>query len=137
MKLQYKILIFVLCLNLASTLVLSLSLPGSDYMSHGSTDVSAQQFEQQFNPDEIAGGWTASPSYLVGDVVSAFMFFFQRFHLLIDGFPSLLDWMSHTFIADAAGQAAFNTISLTLRAVFYVLMATMLIEFIGGRIFTD
>ena len=137
MKLQYKILIFVLCLNLASMLVLSLNLPGTSYVSHATTEVSSENIEEQFNPEEIVGGWSAEPSYLVGDVVSAFMFFFQRFHLLIDGFPSLLDWMSHTFISDSAGQAAFNTIALTLRAVFYVLIVTMLIEFIGGRVFTD
>lgn len=138
MRIQYKILLFMLCLNLASYLVFALALPGSSYVSHAeSSGVTPRSVETQFDPHQIAEGWSAQPTFLIGDVVSAFMFFVRNFMLLIDGFPSLLNWISYTFITDASGQAAFAVIALTLRAVFAFLACTMLIEFIGGRIMSD
>jgi len=137
MRMQYKILMFILCLNLASYLVIALGLPGYSYVSYGGGDISATGIEEQFNPQNIASGWNVETTFLIGDVISAFNFFVRNFMLLIDGFPALLDWFAHTFITDAAGQAAFNVIAMALRAVFAVLMTTLLIEFIGGRIMSD
>jgi hypothetical protein len=73
---------------------------------------------------------------LIGDIFAGFNFFWQILGYLIDGFPTLLVWVGDT-IGSAEGQLAFTIIANIVRAVQALLIATFIIEFISGRVFTD
>lgn len=139
MRLQFQILLFILCLNLATGLVIALSLPGTEYVQAQSPG-SATDYESTFNATEIGGSWGATPFYgipVIGDIFAGFQFLFTHIHFLIDGFPMFLTWISDSYLTDAGGRTAFNIIANSLRAVYAVLMCMWFIEYIGGRYFTE
>jgi len=139
MRLQFQILLFILCLNLATGLVISLSLPGTEYVQ-AQNPSNATDYESTFNATEIGGSWGATPFYgipVIGDIFAGFQFLFTHIHFLIDGFPMFLTWISDSYLTDAGGRTAFNIIANSLRAVYAVLMCMWFIEYIGGRYFTE
>jgi hypothetical protein len=139
MKLQFQILLFILCVNLATGLVIALSLPGTEYVS-ASSPGNATDYEDRFNATEIGGSWGATPFLgipVIGDIFSGFQFLFTHAQFLIDGFPMFLGWISDTYIVDASARLAFTLICDALRGVYAVLMCFWFIEYIGGRYFTD
>lgn len=139
MKIQMKILLFVVCLNLAFWLVRTLTLPGaSDVQAQLAVD--ADEYEAHFNATDLAGRWTG-PTIItgipvIGDIFSGLFFVLQNILYLVDGFPQFLDHINYTYINDAGGQIAFIAMSTAFRAVFAILMTVMVIEFISGRYFT-
>jgi hypothetical protein len=138
-KIQFQILLFILCLNLAVGLAIDLSLAGTEYVTPTGGSNSSD-YEGTFNATDIGGSWKASPFSgipVIGDIFSAFQFLFTHVQMLIDGFPTFLGWISDTYIVDASGRVAFAVIANALRAVYAVLMAFWFIEYIGGRYFTD
>lgn len=139
MRLQFQILLFILCLNLATGLVIGLQLAGTEYVqAQNPTD--ATDYETTFNSTEIAQSWGATPFQgipVIGDIFAGFQFLFQNIHFLIDGFPVFLTWISDSYITDASGRTAFNIMANSLRAVYAVLMCLWFIEYIGGRVITE
>ena len=139
MKIQWEILLFLFCLNLAFGLVLNLSMAGTNYFSP-TEPMDPEDAESHFNATDIAGKWGSTPFSgvpLVGDIFSGFQFFVQNLQFLIDGFPMLLTWMADAYIVDAGAAVAFNFIAWVLRAIYALLISTFFIEFISGRVFTD
>lgn len=142
MRLQYRILLFMAMLNLSVGVCVALAVPGTAYVSPlvAGNISDAEAYEQQFNATSIGEGWQMRPYSgipMIGDIFSAFYFFFANFRFLIDGFPYLLDWISDSLIVNAEAKTAFTIMANLLRAVYAILMATFLIEFIGGRQMTD
>lgn len=141
MKTQWEILLFLFILNLAVGLVIVLGFPGTSYVSATYTEsINGTEYEEHFNATEIAEGWKPTPYSnipFVGDVFAGFSFIWQFIGYIIDGFPTLLTWISDSFITDAAGQTAFWIVTNAIRAVEALLVAVFLIEFISGRVFTD
>lgn len=139
MRIQFQILAFIVCLNLAVGLSIALGLPGTEYVQ-ATNPSNASEYEGHFNATEIAEGWGATPYSgipVIGDIFSGFQFLWRNLQYLIDGFPLLLTWISDTYIIDAAGQTAFAIIANALRAIYAVLITILVIEFITGRILTD
>lgn len=139
MRLQFQILLFILCLNLATGLIIALALPGTEYVQ-AQNPSNATDYESTFNATEIGGSWGATPFYgipVIGDIFAGFQFLFTHIHFLIDGFAMFLTWISDSYITDAGGRLAFNIIANSLRAVYAVLMCLWFIEYIGGRYFTE
>ena len=139
MKTQFKILLFIVCLNLASGLVVALALPGTEYVQ-GQNPSNTSEYESHFNATETAEQWGATPYSgipVIGDIFSGFSFLFTNIRYLIDGFPMFLTWIGDTFIIDASAQIAFAVICNVLRAIFALLMSIFVIEFISGRYATD
>lgn len=139
MKSQFKILMFIACLNLAVGMAMALAIPGTEYVM-ASNPSNASEYEEHFNSTEIASGWGATDIIgipIIGDIFSGFSFLFTNFQYLIDGFPMFLTWLSDTYIIDSAARTAFAVIANVLRAIYAILMATFLIEFISGRYVTD
>lgn len=137
MKLQFQILLFIVCLNLATGMVIALGLPGTDYVQ-ASNPSNVSEYESHFNATEIAEGWGASDIGIpvVGDIFSGFQFLFRNIQYLIDGFPLFLTWISDTYIIDATTKTSFAIITNVMRAIYAILMSMLLIEFISGRYFT-
>lgn len=139
MRIQFQILLFILCLNLATGLVISLSLPGTEYVQSQSPG-EPTDYESHFNATDIGEKWQYPSNFglpFFGDIIGGFTFLFQNVHFLIDGFPILLTWVSDSYITDASGRNAFSIIANVLRAIYAVLMSMWFIEYIGGRYFTD
>ena len=143
MQTQWKILLFIVCLNLATGMVIALALPGTAYVmanNPGNPVSNASDYESHFNATEVAEGWQATPFSgipVVGDIFSGFQFLFQNLQYLIDGFPTFLTWISDTYLVDASARAAFSIISNGLRAMYAILMSIWVIEFISGRYMTN
>lgn len=141
MKTQWEILLFIFILNIAVGVVIVLQFPGTAYASPTYTStVNGTEYEEHFNATEIAEGWSATPFSgipIVGDIFGGFNFLWQTLGYLIDGFPTLLTWISNSFIADAAGQTAFWIVANAIRGVEALLITLFIIEFISGRVFTD
>lgn len=139
MKVQFQILIFIACLNLATGMVIALGLPGTEYVQATSPS-NVSEYEDYFNATAVAESWESTPFSgipIVGDIFSGFQFLFRNIQYLIDGFPMLLNWMSDTFIVDASAKTAFAIIINVLRAVYAITMFVFVIEFISGRYMTE
>lgn len=139
MKIQFAILLFIACLNLATGLIVALALPGTEYVQ-ASNPSNSSEYESHFNATETAENWRGTPFSgipVIGDIFSGFHFLFTNFYYLIDGFPMLLTWMSDTYIVDASAKTAFFVITNVMRALFAILMSIFVIEFISGRYATD
>ena len=143
MQTQWKILLFIVCLNLATGMCIALALPGTAYVSANmptNPASNASAYESHFNATEVSKGWEATPFSgipIIGDIFSGFDFLWRNLRFLIDGFPTFLNWISDTYLVDASARAAFSIISNGLRAMFAILMSIWVIEFISGRYMTN
>ena len=143
MKIQWKILLFIVCLNLAVGMTIALQLPGTEYVypsDPGGTQQDAASYEEHFNATDIANRWGASYVSgipIVGDIMAAFQFFVLNWQYLLDGFPTFINWCADTFLTDAFSRISFFVIANAFRAVYGILMCMLFIEFIGGRILSD
>lgn len=139
MKTQFKILLFILCLNLATGLAIALQVPGTEYVQ-ATNPSNTSDYESHFNATEIAEGWGATPYSgipIIGDIFSGFQFLWRNIQFLLDGFPLFLTWISDSYIIDAGAKTAFAVISNALRAIYAILMSFFAIEFISGRYMSD
>jgi len=139
MKIQFQILLFIACLNLATGMIIALALPGTEYVQ-ASNPSNSSEYEEHFNATDIAEDWGSTPFSgipVIGDIFSGLQFLFRNFRYLIDGFPMLLTWMSDTYIIDASAKTAFFIITNVMRGIYAILMSIFVIEFISGRYMTD
>lgn len=139
LKTQFRILMFMVCLNLSVGLIIGLALPGSEWVQ-ASTPINASEYESHFNATEIAEGWESTPFSgipIIGDIFSGFNFLWVNIQYLLDGFPMFLTWVSDTYLTDPEAKTAFGLIAWTLRGIYAVIMSVMAIEFITGRMFTE
>lgn len=82
MKIQFKILLFIACLNLAFGLVVGLALPGTEWVLSDSDSPLADQanatvYEAHFNATDISSRWgenIISGIPIIGDIFSGFNF---------------------------------------------------------------
>lgn len=135
MKWQSEIMFFVICLNLATGLVVELGLPGTDYVNP-SNPTNASEYESHFNASEIAEGWTFPPTVsipIIGDIWSGFSFLVRLVTYVIVGFPLFLGWIGDSFLIGAEAVTAWNILKTTLIAIFSVVMAMYFVWFISGR----
>lgn len=138
MRVEWEILLFIFLLNLSVGLIISLSLPGTAYVNP-TNPTNASEYEKHFNASEIEQ-WGSTPFSgipLIGDIFAGFQFFVRNIGFLFDGFPTLLTWLKDSYITDSSGALAFDVIANTLRAIYALLIATFLIEFISGRYISD
>lgn len=140
MRVQYELLLFIFIANLITGVAIVLAFPGTEYVNPSAPSLNATEYESHFNSTDISTGWKATPFSgipVIGDIFAGFNFLIQDIGYLIDGFPSLLTYISNTYIVDPSGQFAFGVIANVLRAVYALLISMFLIEFISGRIITD
>ena len=140
MRAQFQILLFIVCLNLASGLVIELQLPGTERVESPYKPSNVTGYPTHFNATEVADAWESTPFLgipLVGDIFSGFQFLFRNLQYLFVGFPMFLAWAGDTFIIDRSAFDTYQTIVAVLYALFSVTMAIFAIEFISGRLMTE
>jgi len=139
MRIFTRILIFMVCLNLATGLVIELSLAGTEYVSP-TMPTNSSEYQSHFNATETAEGWQATPYSgipVIGDIFSAFQLMWRGIQYLIAGFPLFLNWLGDCFIIDASARVAYNVVVATLVAIQAILATLFVIEFISGRTLTE
>lgn len=139
MRIQWEILLGILILNLSTGLVVALQLPGTANAST-LTAMNGTQYETHFNNTALAKGWDSTPFSgipIIGDIFYGFNAFWQMFHYVFDGFPTFLNWIRDSYIADQGARDAFTAIAVVLSSLFYILFAVFIIEFISGRFTSD
>jgi len=118
MKLAWRLLFFVLCLNMGTWMVSQILGFGM-----GVTQTDVEQFEDAFDPDAIVDTWNwPGTGSLIGDIGSGLRFFWGMCGNLILGFPLLLNSMGvPTIIVSAIG------------VLWTFIWASFIIDFISGR----
>lgn len=140
MRVQWEIMLFIICLNLSIGAVIALEVPGTEYVKAAYNGMTIDEYETNFNATELAIGWQSSPFSgipMVGDIFAGFNFLWQNIAYLVDGFPALLNYLDYTFITTEEGHLAFLIIQMILRALYAILVSMFVIEFISGRVHTD
>ena len=143
MRVQFQLLIFIVCINLATGMVIALNLPGTAYSKAiQGTPGDVTDYEERFNATEIAEKWKPGGVLgyipLVGDLLSGFYFFVTDvLPYMLDGFPKLLTWIGNSYITNASGRTAFFIIANVLRAIYAIMLTIFVIEFISGRRMPD
>lgn len=135
MKLQFEILFFIICLNLAVGLILGLNLANSQSILN---PVNGTDLETQFNATKIGQEWRSSPIGIpiIGDIFSGFQFLLRNIQFLLDGFPLLMTYIADT-ITDVGAKNGFLLFANALRGIYAFLMFWFVIEFISGRQVTE
>jgi hypothetical protein len=125
---------FIVCLNLATGLIIALQLPAVGWVNPTVPTVNTTDYESQFNATEIAKGWQANPLQdFLGDVFSMFNFLWVTISYMLDGFPQMLFWMRDSYLTDISGITAFDILANALRALYAIMFAWFVIDFISGR----
>lgn len=134
MKAQFEVLMFIVCLNLATGLVIALQLPGTAYVNPATPTIDTTDYESHFNATATAKGWRPNPlTDFLGDVFSMFQLAFQNIKYLLDGFPQFLYWIRDSYITDPQGLTAFDLIANVFRAVYAVMAFWFVADYISGR----
>jgi len=136
---QFKILLFLLVLNLVSGYLVTAEVNGQYIVpgagkSHGLNATGDVQYENEYNVTEKMNSWSAT-SYgfpVIGDIFSGASMLVGAIRNVVDGFPKMLDWCA-SFIPASGGDVAFAIIANILRGVFAFCALTLFIEFISGR----
>ncbi len=118
MRLAWKLLFFMLCLNLGTMIVSSLLGVGI-----GLNQEDLDQFEEAFDADKIVDTWNwGGTGSLVGDIGSGLRFFWGAVQKLVIGFPLLLSVLGVPPI-----------IVTTFTVLWGFIWLSFIIDFISGR----
>jgi len=122
MKLQFTLMLFVLCLNFSSWMAYEGGFLSYQYGYTSLTNIT--QVETTFNATRVVESWQM-PTYnipIIGDIVSGLFYFFNAIKWLIAGFPSLL-----------MALGAPPIIYFPVLGIWLFLMFMFVVEFISGR----
>jgi hypothetical protein len=137
MKLAFEILFYIMCINLATGVVIGLNLGGvNQVMQPTNPYVDPLDLEEQFNATAQAESWSSTPFSgipIIGDIFAGFDFLIRNIAFLLGGFPYLLEWFADSFIVDATARISFSVLANCLRGLFAVIGSWFVVEFISGR----
>lgn len=135
MKLGFKLVLYVLILNLVSGLIYTLGVPGTEYSYSATGSGSAEDYVERFNSTEMMEnqqpGIIATFPYL-GNIYGTIMYLWNAVKFIVAGFPTLLSQLAG-FIPDGEGRVAFQAISVILGALFSFIIFGWLFQVITGR----
>jgi len=135
MKLGFKIVIYILILNVVSGLVYSLSVPGTQYSYSMTGTGNAAEYEQRLNATEFMEkqqpGIIAELPFL-GNIYGTIMMLWNALKFVIVGFPLMLSQLGG-FIPDEAGRTSYGYICGVIGAVFSLIIFGWLFQIITGR----
>lgn len=139
MRIGFKLILFMIILNLVSTMVVAIQMPGTTYSGglYIGTGANATQYETEYNATNMMSNWAApiSPSYgipLYGDIYGMVIMFFNMVKGVVDGFPTLLT-QSINAIPDASARASANQLVWVIRGVYAFIIVAFFVQFISGR----
>lgn len=136
MKIQFVILLFLVCINLSVTMAVTLGFPATGYSTPFQGGGNTTEYQTRFNSTKIASDWQAKPFSgvpILGDIFSGFYFLFNNWEFLTSGLSYVFRWIGDSYLTDAAMSTAFNAIANVILAVYAILMATFMLYLITGR----
>lgn len=135
MKLGFKLVIYILILNIVSGLVYSLTVPGSSYSYAMTGTGNTTEYEQRLNSTEFMEkqqpGIISQLPFL-GNIYGTIMMLWNAIKFVIIGFPLMLAQLGG-FITDESGRTAYNIICGAIGAVFSLIIFGWLFQIITGR----
>ena len=146
MMLQFKILLFLLCVNVVAYVVLNAQtggayiFPGVQYSAPLNETGSLSDLEENFNGTNAVETWKPVGGLgFAGDIYSGLNMFWSTFRFLIDGLGMTIEWVGSIVPAGSviafAGQnlTMFEIIAWVFRIMGGVVFLTLAIELITGR----
>lgn len=146
---QFKILLFLLCVNISACVILNAQTGGAyifagvRYAAPLNETGSLSDLEENFNGTQIIGGPDGTGGWqpvgglgFAGDIFSSLNMFWNIFRFLIDGLGMTIEWvgsMSPTGQAVFMGLSMFQAIAWLFRILGGVVFTTLIIEFISNR----
>lgn len=137
MMTQFKILLFILCINVIAIAVLATTTEGTymfpfvEYTHPLNSTGTLEEYEENFNGTALVDTWQPQTGFgFAGDIFSGLNMFWTIFRFLFDGLGMTLEWVG-SFVP--AASTAFTVIAWVLRILTAVMSVTLVIEFITGR----
>lgn len=136
MRIGFQVILFALILNLVSTLVYALDIPGTRYTVplYGGTAANATAYAEEFNTTSLLDSWTATPFSgvpIFGDIYSG-IYLYNAIRSVIVGFPDMINAYAYA-IGDSTARSAILTANYVVYAVFMFIMFVFLFQLISGR----
>lgn len=142
MRVVMRILIYMVCLNLATGLIIELNGLGVGIMGDvvptpPSQDV--EEYQSQFNATEAIGQIRPTSGILdfFGYIISTLEVMWRCIVWLVAGFPLFLNWLGDSFIIDASARLAYNMIVGVLVALEAILATLGVIQFASDRVILE
>lgn len=137
MRIGFQVIFYLICLNLVSTLVYTINIPGSSTaaLTQVGTQANATEVEENFNATTLLDKWTATPFSgipVFGDIFSGVYLMFNAVSWAIAGFPLLLQGYVN-LIPDSGTRTVLTAIDAVLIAVCSFVVFMWLGQLISGR----
>ncbi len=141
MRIGFQVIFYLMLLNLVSTLVYAINVPGTEYtiVTQTGSQANATEIEQKFNATTLLDRWGATPFSGVpvfGDIFSGIYLVFNAISWVIAGFPLLLQTYVD-LIPDSATRTTLSLINAVVIAVCTFIVFMWLFQLISGRRVTE
>jgi len=131
----FQIVLFMLCLNLASGLYYQLGIAGSSYSNPLTGTGNSSDYSSRFDPDKVMN--QTQPNISMGlpfleQTYGALMTLWNSISFIIIGFPQLL-WQFGGLISDPTARLGYQAIIGCIGAVESFVIGLWLYQLITGR----
>lgn len=139
MRIGFRVVLYILLLNLTCGLLYVAAVPGTlqSQILVGTGD--PQEYSERFNASEFMNQTSPGLSSILtyaGHIWSALTVAWNAMRFTVLGFPTMLQQIAGN-IADASARATFLNISYVLEAVFGFVIFMWLFELVTGRSVED
>jgi len=143
-KTQVKYLFALACVNIAIIIIMSTRsstgtyvFPGVNYSRPLNASGSASEYMERYNATETVEAWESTPFSgipIIGDIFSGLSLFYNQFRFLAEGFSPLLNWFTSFLPVDTT---VLTVLCGGLVALHWIMVCTLIIEFVSGRQLID
>lgn len=126
--------LFMLCLNIASGLYYSLGIAGSQYSNPIQNSGNPSDYSDRFDPDKIMPSQPSVLSYFpyLGIVYQGLMPLYNAIMFVFFGFPQFLLQFGG-LIQDPLARSGYITIIGAIGAIEFMVMASWIYQLVTGR----
>ena len=137
MKIGFELVLFIVLLNVVSTVVYQVAVPGTEYavIQQSGSQSNATQMESEFNATTMLGRWKSNPLEslpFVGILFSMVFMMWDVISVVVNGFPALIQSFGY-LIGDPVARAAFDVIMTVIRVGFVAIIFFWIFEIATGR----
>jgi len=135
MKIGFKLILYLMILNMVSGLMYITSVPGTGYSQILSGTGSPEEYAERFSPSGFMNATNPGISAIisfVGHLLSAIDVMWTGIRFTVLGFPTMLQQIGLQ-IGDPDAKAAFTNVSNVLYAVFSAIIFIWLFQLVTGR----
>ena len=137
MKIGFELVLFIVLLNVVSTVVYQVAVPGTEYavIQQSGSQSNATQMESEFNATTMLGRWKSNffeSLPFVGILFSMVFMMWDVISVVVNGFPALIQSFGY-LIGDPVARAAFDIIMTVFRLGFAAIIFFWIFEIATGR----